>query len=80
LTLEVWCRWGYARLIGIAWNVVSILGSGAYREVLTVACQDLMSANCPLFIPSANRVNAIGLNRLRTELRETISFVMSVAR
>jgi hypothetical protein len=51
-----------APAISFCWDF-GLGSTGAYREIMTVACQDLMSANCPLFIPSANRVNAIGLNR-----------------
>jgi hypothetical protein len=41
----------------------SIDVGGAYRETLTMACQDLMSSNTRLFVPSPNGVNAVGFNR-----------------
>jgi hypothetical protein len=50
------------------WNVSlsgegSIDVGGAFRESLTLACGDLMSAAVPLFIESPNAVNSVGLNR-----------------
>jgi len=50
------------------WNV-DFLGEGSidvggpYREAITLACADLMSDATPLFLPSPNRVNSVGLNR-----------------
>ena len=41
----------------------SIDVGGPYRESFTLACQDLMSDATPLFLPSPNRVNSVGLNR-----------------
>lgn len=50
------------------WNV-DFLGEGSidvggpYREAFTLACADLMSDATPLFLPSPNRTNSVGLNR-----------------
>jgi hypothetical protein len=41
----------------------SIDVGGAFRETLTLACQDLMSGAVPLFIPCPNTTNGVGLNR-----------------
>lgn len=43
----------------------SIDVGGPYRDALSSCCSDLMSANTPLFIPSPNKRNDVGLGRDR---------------
>lgn len=60
--------WRQAKPNEQLWNV-DFLGEGSidvggpYRESITLACQDLMSSATPLFIPSPNASNDVGLNR-----------------
>ena len=67
-----------------AWSV-DLLGEGsidvggAYRDVLTLACHDLMAGPpvCPLFLAAPNRTNGIGLNRCVHGLVLTVLFLLT---
>ncbi|CAE7904906.1 HERC1 [Symbiodinium sp. KB8] len=79
----------YARFRGAgkgdqAWTV-DLLGEGsidvggAYREIVTMLCEDLMSGLVPLFIRCPNGVNEVGLNREKAILNPSATSPLHMA-